>query len=195
MRISLPVKCAAYICFAVLLLVLAVVFARGMALPTDYNPQRIENTNADDVDYDAEAVDTVDVIAPIGNAHRRATLYLFVVGCTLLGAAVYGWRSYIRRHREHAPDALLWLIAGGLVLAFSLYALLSFGADGLAAKLNLMQMILRLLPIPFGVRALTVALSRDMPPKARLPFRLISIVMLLGMVVLVPPTIFNTLLR
>jgi hypothetical protein len=172
MRIPLTVKCIAYLCLAALLLVLAVLFARGFAVPPGMGGEQAD--------------------IRLGEAHRRATLYLFAAGCTLLGAAVYGWMAYIKRHREHKADALFWLITGLLTLAYSVSAFLSFRL-GDAAAVDVMRVMLRLLPLPFALRGLALALRRDMPEKVRLPLRIAGGVVSLVLLVLLPPPIFNVL--
>ena len=190
MRISLTVKCVAYLCAALVLLGLGVMFSRG------FSPVGV--VWVESVQEEVLQAEALFYAQRVAGAYTRAMVYVFIVACTLLGAVVYGWRGYIRRHREHRTDALLWLGLGVLLLAYAIYAFLSFDlgnsvTSGVSAAVELMRMVMRALPVPFAVRALTVAMSRDMPPRGRLALRIVGGVLLLGTVILLPPTSFQAI--
>lgn len=94
----------------------------------------------------------------------RSIILLCVAACGIIGAGVWSFFGYTRRHREHRADTLLWLIVGGVLLILSVIIVCRFGGmtednlnDRALAAINLNIMLFGALPMPFLVRTLWAA--------------------------------------
>lgn len=114
------------------------------------------------------------------SVYFTSNLYLFVAAVACTGTAVYSYRSFTRRHREHAGDSLFLLIFGLLFLTAAVFNIVSFGGLGdtftesgyTAANLNIVLMTA--MPAPFCVRGWVLALSgREEKRSARGPALLV----------------------
>lgn len=126
------------------------------------------------------------------DAYFHANTALFWIAVACLGTAVYSYRAYTRRHREHAGDSLILLFIGGLLLASQtamlvLYGGLTapFGESGYTA-VNVQMLLLAVLPLPFLIRATVLAFGRREPmrPAARRSVRIVCAVLAAAVVAL-----------
>lgn len=122
----------------------------------------------------------------------RIVGYLFVFACCLLGACLYSYRAYTRRHREHLWDNLFLLLIGLGVMMAVLALFLQYGGMGeditehSYAAANACVILLSLLPIPFIIRTLVLAFTSEQPkPAARRTVQLLAVVLVLAWIVLV----------
>lgn len=106
-------------------------------------------------------------------SYFRSNLFLFIAAAGCLGTGVYSYIGYVRRHREHAFDSLFLVIVGAVVMAAFLFVFLNFGGlgdtfekDGYTAT-NVNIVMLTLLPLPFLIRGIVLALSTRDDSKAR----------------------------
>ncbi len=98
-------------------------------------------------------------------AYFQSNLYLFIMAAACLGTAVYSYRAYTRRHREHAADSLFLLLLGIVLMVAAVLTMVSFGGLGeeftktgyTAANVNIVLM--SALPLPFLIRAIVLAVS------------------------------------
>lgn len=97
-------------------------------------------------------------------AFFHALFGCFVISCCLIGAALYAWIGYVRRVREHRADVWLCLTVGAALMVLTLVAFFRYGGlesisheEGARAE-NFLMVVLSVLPLPFTVRALTLAL-------------------------------------
>lgn len=101
------------------------------------------------------------------SAYFMSNTYLFITAIVLLGTAVYSYRSYTRRHREHVRDSLFLLVMGLATMVAALVGWVGFGGLGedfaetgyTAANLNVI--VMTLLPLPPLIRAFLLAYSRE----------------------------------
>jgi len=133
-------------------------------------------------------------------AYFRANTVLFWIAVACLGTAVYSYRAYTRRHREHAVDSLLLLVTGGLLLIAETAVLLLFGGlttpfgqSGYTAT-NLQMLLLAVLPLPFFIRTVVLAFGRReiSRPAARRGVRIACVTLAIAMAGLL---VFGGLLR
>ena len=125
-------------------------------------------------------------------AYFQSDLYLFVMAAACLGTAVYSYRAYTSRHREHASESLFLLLVGIVLMIAAVVAVVGFGGLGeefteigyTAANVNIV--LTSALPLPFLIRAyvLTGSCCRHEPSR-RLPALIacgvVTLVYLLGL--------------
>lgn len=101
----------------------------------------------------------------LANAYFQSNLYLFIMAAVCLGTAVYSYRAYTRRHREHAVDSLFLLLIGIVLMIAAILTMVNFGgldeefteAGCTAANVNIVLM--SALPLPFLIRSIILAFS------------------------------------
>ncbi|HJD24091.1 MAG TPA: hypothetical protein H9694_08100 [Firmicutes bacterium] len=112
----------------------------------------------------------------LSGAYFQSDLYLFVAAAACLGTAVYSYRAYTSRHREHTSDSLFLLIVGIALMIAAVVTVVSFGGLGeeftqtgyTAANVNILLMTA--LPLPFLIRAFVLAASCGRhEPSRRIP--------------------------
>lgn len=100
------------------------------------------------------------------NVYFKSVFYIFITAIACIGTAVYSYRSFTKRHREHAGDSLFLLIIGLALVAAAVFVIVNFGGLGdifdasgyTAANLNIVLMTV--MPVPFFIRGLCLALSK-----------------------------------
>lgn len=100
------------------------------------------------------------------NVYFKSDFYIFITAIACIGTAVYSYRSFTKRHREHAGDSLFLFIVGLALVAAAVFDIVNFGGLGdtfdvsgyTAANLNIVLMTV--MPVPFFIRGLCLALSK-----------------------------------
>ena len=122
-------------------------------------------------------------------SYFQSNMVLFLVGIACTGTAVYSYRSYSRRYREHIWDSLFLLIVGLIYLMASIVMFFLFGGLGNeftqggydAANINIV--LLTLLPVPFLIRGILLALStREARASRRLTAGIAALAVTVGFV-------------
>lgn len=104
--------------------------------------------------------------ATLEAGYFRSTGFLFAAACVLIGVALYSWRAYTRRHREHFADSLLCLIVGAVYMVAAIAVFLLFGGlegtfdESAYAAVNVNSVLLSVLPVPFLIRTIQLSLSK-----------------------------------
>lgn len=107
------------------------------------------------------------------SSYFQSNMVLFLAGAACTGTAVYSYRAYSRRHREHVWDSLFLLIVGLIYLIASVVMFFLFGGLGnefseggyTAANINIV--LLTVLPLPFLLRGIVLAVSTREASAAR----------------------------
>lgn len=113
-----------------------------------------------------------------------SNFYIFIAGAVCLGTAVYSFRSFTKRHKEYKSDSLFFLFTGILLMTAAVFTIISYGGIGdtfdangyTAANVNIV--IMTVLPAPFFIRGLFLALSHreDNPGLRRAALALSAVV-------------------
>lgn len=96
----------------------------------------------------------------------KTNAYIFITAIACIGTAVYSYRSYTKRHREHVRDSLFLFIVGLVLMTAAVLCIVNFGGIGdtfnaggyTAANVNIVLMTV--MPAPFFIRGLFLALSK-----------------------------------
>lgn len=119
----------------------------------------------------------------------RSIGFLFAAACALLGVALYSYRAYTRRYREHRTDSLLCLIVGIVYMIAAIAVILLFGGlegtfdESAYAAVNVNSMLLSVLPVPFLIRTLVLSLTTHEESRGRRAGVLAGTVLLIGLYV------------
>lgn len=106
-------------------------------------------------------------------SYFQSNLAIFLVGIACTGTAVYSYRAYSRRHREHVWDSLFLLVVGLVYLLASVVMFFLFGGlengftEGVYNAANINIVLLTVLPLPFLVRGIILSLSTRETSRAR----------------------------
>ena len=124
--------------------------------------------------------------------YLRSVVLLCVAACVVLGVGVYIWFFHTRKTRCGRSDAIFWSVVGAVLLLAAVIVTLRFGGmtqqtlGEAAAAINLNLMLIGMLPAPFLVRTIVLAVGVREGKKQQTVaavFAVVSVLAYIGLIV------------